>query len=95
MMKYPKAFFKLLLCSVLTISLLNGCVENLGPLIPADEDPAITLITPTSNNLSLEVGEEFNITFQMADNESLKVFRAIGRIYDQDDNVLGSDVILF
>lgn len=95
MMKYPKAFFKLLLSGAFIALLLNGCEENLGPLIPADEDPAITLIAPTSNSINLQAGQEFNITFQMADNEALKVFRVVGRIYDQDENLLGSDVIMF
>lgn len=95
-MKYPKAFCKYLFPVLFTFLILSGCKNgDLDPLIPVDADPAITILSPTSNNFLLEVGEEFTVSFRMADREALKVFRAIGTIYDQDDQVVGNDVILF
>ncbi|MDX2248145.1 MAG: hypothetical protein SF052_15275 [Bacteroidia bacterium] len=94
-MKYPKAFCSLLTPIAVLVFLFNGCTTELEPLLPADQDPAITILEPASNNFLLEAGDEFTVTFRMADAEALKVFRAIGTIYDQDDQVVGNDVILF
>ncbi|MEZ4824876.1 MAG: hypothetical protein R3C61_01070 [Bacteroidia bacterium] len=94
-MKYPKAFCNLVIPALAAGLILNSCNTDLEPLLPADQDPAITILEPSSNNFLLESGDEFTVTFRMADQEALKVFRAIGTIYDQNNQVVGNDVILF
>ncbi|MEZ4776159.1 MAG: hypothetical protein R3D00_23500 [Bacteroidia bacterium] len=94
-MKYPKAFCFLLIPIATVALIFSGCNTDLEPLLPADQDPAITVLAPASNNLLLESGDVFTVTFRMADREALKVFRAIGTIYDQNDQIVGNDVILF
>lgn len=61
--------------------------------IPEDLAPAITILAPSTNNFLARVGEPVSVTFRLADNEALNVFRVVGRVFDQAGNVVGTDFI--
>ena len=87
----------LLTCIVILGLLLFGLVScesepEPGP-IPTDSEPAITILAPATNNFLAREGEPVSVTFRLADNEALNVFRVVGRVFDQQDNVVGTDFI--
>jgi hypothetical protein len=61
--------------------------------IPEDLSPAITILAPATNNFLAREGEPVSVTFRLADNEALNVFRVVGRVFDQQGNVVGTDFI--
>lgn len=62
--------------------------------IPADESPAIALISPSNNNILSLAGDHAVATFRLSDNEALKVFRVIGQMYDEHDSLIGNEFIV-
>lgn len=70
--------------------------DNQDPieLLPEDQAPAITLVSPSNNTLLREVGESFTVTFQLADNEALELLRITAEIYDQRDVLIGSSFLV-
>lgn len=61
--------------------------------IPEDGAPAITILAPATNNFLAREGEPVAVTFRLADNEALNAFRVVGRVFDQQENVVGTDFI--
>ncbi len=87
----------LLTCTVILCLFLFGLVScetdpEESP-IPVDLAPAITLIAPTTNNFLAREGEPVAVTFRLADNEALNAFRVVGRVFDQENNIVGTDFI--
>lgn len=62
--------------------------------IPADERPAIALISPSNNNILALAGDHAVASFRLSDNEALRVFRVIGQIYDEHDSLIGTEFIV-
>lgn len=75
----------------LLVLVLASCRPEppLGELIPRDGDPAITIISPASTRFLRQAGESLTVTFQLADNEALRLFRAVPRIFDAKDSLIG------
>jgi hypothetical protein len=72
--------------------LLPGCVEDVSlpdDLIPADEGPAIAIVAPSNSRLLKRAGEQATFTFRLADKEGLQLFRAVPRIFDEKDSLIG------
>ena len=65
-----------------------SCKEEPIDLLPEDLPPAITILSPSNNNLLREKSEPFTITLQLADNEALKLLRIAGEIYNQKDSLV-------
>ncbi len=63
-------------------------------LLPVDQAPAITLISPANSSLLRELDEDFTVTVQVADNEALKLLRLTAEIYDQNDLQIGSSFLV-
>lgn len=63
--------------------------EELGDLIPLDEDPAITVTAPANTRLLRRAGESVTVSFRLADKEALKLFRAVPRIFDASNTPVG------
>lgn len=73
----------------------TGCrEEEPGDLLPSDMDPAITLLSPSNGSFLVQSGDPISVNFQLADNEALKIFRAVPEIYDQADSLLGDGLPL-
>lgn len=94
-MKHPSNFWKFLLPCLLGLSIFISCNPDNGPdgLIPEDGAPAITMVSPLNNNFLERAGEKFTVTFQLADNESLKLFRAVAQVYNPSDSIVNFDFI--
>ncbi|TAE59526.1 MAG: hypothetical protein EAZ89_02430 [Bacteroidetes bacterium] len=78
--------------ALLLASFFSACkpdAEVPDEVLPADEDPAITLLTPSNSQLLKRSGEQAVFTFRLADNEALKLFRAVPRIYNAEDSLIG------
>lgn len=74
--------------------LLWSCQPEIEPPLPEDENPAITLVAPSSNNFLEEAGNDFTVTLQLSDKEALKLLRVVGRVFDENDQVMGDDLII-
>jgi len=73
--------------------LVMACQEPSQPLdefIAADQGPAITVLSPQNTRLLRQSGEQVSISFQLADREELALFRAIPRLYDANDSLIGN-----
>lgn len=57
-------------------------------LVPPDEDPVIAVVSPTNTRLLNRSGDLVSISFQLADREGLKLFRAIPRRYNANDSLI-------
>ncbi|MEM7367054.1 MAG: hypothetical protein AAF587_00565 [Bacteroidota bacterium] len=77
----------LLLISLLVIS---SCKTDdpIFELVPADEDPVIAVIAPTNTRLLNRSGDQITVSFQLADQEGLRLFRAIPKRYNANDSLL-------
>ncbi|RMG71344.1 MAG: hypothetical protein D6722_06960 [Bacteroidetes bacterium] len=87
----PSPHWRLASLFSLLVLALVGCKQDpsLDELIPADGAPAITIISPSSTRFLSQAGQSVTVTFQLADNEALKLFRAVPRIYDAKDSLIG------
>ncbi|GAB4415822.1 MAG: hypothetical protein OHK0039_24720 [Bacteroidia bacterium] len=76
---------------VIFVLSLGGCRQDppIDDLIPRDGAPAITIAAPANTRLLSLPGVSVTVSFQLADNEALKLFRAVPRIYDQKDSLIG------
>lgn len=76
---------------LLLVLALAGCKQDppLDELIPADGGPAITIVAPANTRFLRQAGQTVTVTFQLADNEALKLFRAVPRIFDAKDSLIG------
>ncbi len=84
--------FLMVILTAITWSCNNAEVTD-GELI-TDQDPAITLITPTNGVFLGRVGTNFQATLQAADNEALKLIRIMAQVYNDQDAPVGSATIL-
>ncbi|MEL6842493.1 MAG: hypothetical protein AAFP02_04710 [Bacteroidota bacterium] len=82
-----------LLLAVLILG-FSACKQEVEPPLPADQDPAISLLAPSSNTFLREAGEDFTLSLQLYDNEALKLLRVVGRVYSETDSVVGDDFIV-
>lgn len=94
-MKYPSLFRRLWVPGLILLISLYGC-DNGEPieLLPEDQAPAITLVSPANNSLLREVDEPFTVTLQLADNEALTLLRFTAEIFDEDDQLIGSSFLV-
>lgn len=74
--------------------LLWACTPTIDPPLPADMDPAITLVAPGSNNFLEQAGDDFTVSLQISDTEALKLLRIVGRVFNEADSVIGDDIII-
>ena len=91
-----KPYYHCLKLSVFVAGLLwlSSCNRDIDEsFIPEDTTPAITLVSPTQNNLLAAPNTALTATFKLSDNEALKVFRVVRRVYDTLGTVIGTDFI--
>ncbi|MEM7654769.1 MAG: hypothetical protein AAF399_01465 [Bacteroidota bacterium] len=72
---------------------LIACRETPTPLdelIPEDTAPAITIVNPPNARLLNRSGEQVSVSFRLADKEGIKLFRAIPRLYNANDSLIGN-----
>lgn len=91
-MEYRKLISPLLIAVLITS--FAACKEDIEPPLPADEDPAISLLAPASNNFLKEAGEDISLSLQLYDNEALKLLRVTGRVYSETDSIVGDDFVV-
>ncbi|MEM6343787.1 MAG: hypothetical protein AAF927_07895 [Bacteroidota bacterium] len=91
-MEYRKLISPLLIAVLITC--FAACREEIEPPLPADEDPAISLLAPASNNFLKEAGEDIELSLQLYDNEALKLLRVTGRVYSETDSIVGDDFVV-
>ncbi|WNJ16748.1 hypothetical protein [Pontibacter sp. G13] len=85
--------FRLLFAGFVAVGMLiSGCSpdDNLDDLIPEDQAPAITIVAPTNTRLLEQSGQLVTVSFRMADQEALRLFRAVPTIYDPNGNEIGT-----
>lgn len=61
---------------------------------PMDKAPAITLISPSNNNVLKMRNDIAVFDFRLDDNEALRLFRVTGQILDPKDSLIGTESIL-
>ena len=85
-----------LLALILCMMFLGACTRYglPGDPLPTDERPSIALLSPTNNNLLLQQGTTVGLTFKLNDNEALRVFRVVGRVFNQQDSIMGANFIV-
>ncbi|MEL6675077.1 MAG: hypothetical protein AAFR61_22910 [Bacteroidota bacterium] len=68
-----------------------SCKQETIDLLPPDEGPAITIVAPSNTNLLRQKSQPFTVTFQMADNEDLRLLRITGEVYNERDSLIGNN----
>ncbi len=93
-MKLP-SLFRYSWFMALVILVVAGC-DNQEPidLLPEDQAPAITLVSPSNSNILKRVDEAFVVTVQVADNEELKLLRITAEIFDEREQQIGSSFLV-
>ncbi|MDX1906086.1 MAG: hypothetical protein SF053_03570 [Bacteroidia bacterium] len=77
--------------SVMSLLLALSACEEAVPfeVIPQDGPPAITVTAPANPRFLKRPGEQTTVTFQLGDNEGLRLFRVVPRIYNEADSLIG------
>lgn len=89
-----------IVATLVMLCLVAGCKQKIEPCLldecqpPKDKAPAITLVSPTNNNILGLAGTYAAFYFRLDDNEALKVFRVTGQIFNQKDSLIGTEYLV-
>ena len=94
-MKLPSLFRQTRILAMIGLLAVIACDnQEVIDLLPEDQAPAITLISPANSSLLRRVDESFEVTVQLADNEELRLLRLTAEIFDERDVQIGNSFLV-